>query len=388
MISPCRADYHLPKFRDKLNAYAKIFGDFHSDLKCDDGINDDVIRNNDFENNNSPSSIFTTKLPFFLPLLLQQYIIGKVFEGTYTLVFISPTPSRTFFSSSVTGKTTHRRPPPLSLFPLTLYPFAVNLNHHSPNAPLIPTNHYHRKTLNTTISLTPYLSPQSLHRRRQAIPPPVHKTKSQLPPFGHPQPYLLKISSIPPSCANPPSPSFSPGEHQMLSISQSHHHHHHQLKPLSVSVCSLLCYKNPEKQFPGSHWITTKFLGIIRMDNQNTLAMIAGGMVYNSVICLLWFPGGLANIGKTAGDWVFLHADLVALYISMAVLVAGMTVGPTFWKKMEKLARKAMGIAIVAMAIAAHHIILMVVGDDYWLRLFVNGRAFCSWFSLVYPSSF
>ncbi|KAL7584119.1 uncharacterized protein LOC111912690 isoform X1 [Lactuca sativa] len=77
-----------------------------------------------------------------------------------------------------------------------------------------------------------------------------------------------------------------------------------------------------------------------RMDNQNSLTMIAGGMVYNSVICLLWFPGGLANIGKTAGDWVFLHADLVALFISMAVLVAGMTVGPTFWKKMEKLARK------------------------------------------------
>ncbi|CAH1444409.1 unnamed protein product [Lactuca virosa] len=57
----------------------------------------------------------------------------------------------------------------------------------------------------------------------------------------------------------------------------------------------------------------------------------------------------------------------------MAVLVAGMTVGPTFGKNMEKLARKAMCIAIVAMAIAAHHIILMVVGNDYWLRLFVNG---------------
>lgn len=79
---------------------------------------------------------------------------------------------------------------------------------------------------------------------------------------------------------------------------------------------------------------------ISRMDNQNSLTMIAGGMVYNSVICLLWFPGGLANIGKTAGDWVFLHADLVALFISMAVLVAGMTVGPTFWKRWRSLQGK------------------------------------------------
>ncbi|CAI9303603.1 unnamed protein product [Lactuca saligna] len=114
------------------------------------------------------------------------------------------------------------------------------------------------------------------------------------------------------------------------------------------------------------------------MDNQNSLTMIARGMVYKSVICLLWFPGGLANIGKIVGDWVFLHADLVALYISMATLVAGMNMGPTFWKKMEKLARKAMGIAIVAMGIAAHHIILMVVGNDYWLGLFVNGSGILS----------
>ncbi|CAH1444407.1 unnamed protein product [Lactuca virosa] len=89
-------------------------------------------------------------------------------------------------------------------------------------------------------------------------------------------------------------------------------------------------------------------------------------------MCLLGFPGGFANIGKTKRDWVFLHANMKALCISMTVFVVGMSAGPTFWKKIEERARYAMLIAIAAMAIAVHKIVLRIIGDDYWLRLFAN----------------
>ncbi|KAI3496954.1 hypothetical protein L1887_39332 [Cichorium endivia] len=105
----------------------------------------------------------------------------------------------------------------------------------------------------------------------------------------------------------------------------------------------------------------------------DTTLLIAGCIAYNSLLCLFRFPGGLANIGKIDGIWLFIHADLTALYISMAVLLVGTTVGPTFWRKIKEHVKKALGIAIVAMAIAVHQIVLIVIGDDFWLRLFVNG---------------
>lgn len=116
----------------------------------------------------------------------------------------------------------------------------------------------------------------------------------------------------------------------------------------------------------------TQLNGLSRMDNRNALVMIAGCIAFNSVMCLLGFPGGLANIGKTKRDWVFLNANLKALCISMTVFVVGMSAGPTFWKKIEKRARYAMLIAIAALAIAVHEIVLRIIGDDYWLRLFAN----------------
>ncbi|KAL7583271.1 hypothetical protein Lser_V15G45158 [Lactuca serriola] len=109
------------------------------------------------------------------------------------------------------------------------------------------------------------------------------------------------------------------------------------------------------------------------MDFRNNLVMVAGSVVFNMVMCLVRFPGGLATLGNRDGDWVFFYADLIALCISMNVLVVGMSVGPTLWKKIEELARNAMLIALSAMAIAVHQIILRVLGGDYWSRLFVNG---------------
>ncbi|CAH1444404.1 unnamed protein product [Lactuca virosa] len=107
-----------------------------------------------------------------------------------------------------------------------------------------------------------------------------------------------------------------------------------------------------------------------RMDNRNGLVMIAACIAFNSGMWLLRFTEGLANIGKTDGDWVFINAALIALCISMNVLVVEMSVGATIWKKMEELARKAILIAIIAMAIAFHQIFVM---DDFCSRFMSNG---------------
>ncbi|CAH1434807.1 unnamed protein product [Lactuca virosa] len=73
----------------------------------------------------------------------------------------------------------------------------------------------------------------------------------------------------------------------------------------------------------------TKFqLLTCRMDFQYASVIIAIGIVFNMVAYLVVFPGGLATIGKIDGDWVFIFAELIAICISMAIFVVGMSVGP------------------------------------------------------------
>ncbi|CAI9303604.1 unnamed protein product [Lactuca saligna] len=69
---------------------------------------------------------------------------------------------------------------------------------------------------------------------------------------------------------------------------------------------------------------------------------------------------------------LFIIPAITSQYISMAVKMVEMSVGPTTWKKLEDHANKAMRVKAIIELIAVHQMCVMVVSDKpYWMRFVV-----------------